>query len=136
MRSRRALLWLLAAVVVGLGALSAARRDDERRATSPPPQTTTGALPRASAPAGRQVRGELPADRVVTARPGDFVVLRVRSDVPDVARVAGLGVQGAVGPGIPGELGFQALEPARHPVVLQVSGRRVGTVEVRAAAGD
>jgi hypothetical protein len=132
MRSRRALLVLLAAVVVALGAVSAAQRDERDTSTTGPAVTTTTAP--ASAPPGTQVRGELPADRVVRARPGDFVVLRVRSDAPDVARIPELGVQAAVGPGIAGELGFQALEPGRYPVVLQLSGRRGGSVEIRPAA--
>jgi hypothetical protein len=131
MRSRRPLIWLLASLVIVLGALSATQRDDERARTAQQqvPRAAPGAAER-----GEVVPGELPGDRVVRARPGDTVVLRVRSEVPDVARIARLGLATAVGPGIPGELSFQALEPGRLAVVLQLSGRRVGTVDVRAAA--
>jgi hypothetical protein len=135
MRSRRALVWLLATLVIALGAISAAQRDERRpRESSPAPTATPADAPAASAADPAEVRGELPADRVVRARPGDLVTLSVRSDVPDVARIAGLGVAAAVGPQIAGELRFEAFETGRFPVKLQLSGRTVGTVEIAAPA--
>jgi hypothetical protein len=59
--------------------------------------------------------------------------VRVRSDTPDIAKIAALGVEGAVGPGLSGLLSFEAGQPGRFPVALTVSERRVGAVEISPA---
>ncbi len=139
MLSRRALVWVLAALVIALGALSAATRDRTQTATSTrsqataPAATTGSTTTTTSAAEGPEVTGVLPDDKVVKGRVGDLIVIRVRSDTPDIAKIAALGVEGAVGPGIAGLLSFQAGQPGRFPVGLTVSGRRVGAVEIAPA---
>lgn len=141
MPSRRALVWVLAALVIALGALSAATRDRSKTATSTTSQTTTAPATGTSSTAttttsptgGPEVTGVLPDDKVVKGRVGDLIVIRVRSETPDIAKIAALGVEGAVGPGIAGLLSFQAGQPGRFPVGLTVSERRVGAVEIAPA---
>lgn len=139
MLSRRALVWVLAALVIALGALSAATRDRSRTATSTrsqttaPATTTGGTATTTTTTEGPEVTGVLPDDKVIKGRVGDLIVIRVRSETPDIAKIAALGVEGAVGPGIAGLLSFQAGQPGRFPVGLTVSERRVGAVEIAPA---
>lgn len=135
MRSRRALIYILAGVVIGLGALSAAQRDEQQATSTLTTTTAPGATTdrQQTARPEPELAGTLPADKVVKGRVGETVTFRVRSESPDIARIAPLGVEGSVGPDISGLLSFEADQPGRFPVVLTVSGRRVGSVEVAPA---
>ncbi len=133
MRSRSLILVLIAGFILAVGALGAARRDRDQART----QTTT-APATAPAPAGTGgaqadlVKATLPADRVVRARLGDEIELRVTSAAPDVAKIVELGVQAAVGPDIPGTVSFRALAEGSFDVMLEVSGDRAGRLEISA----
>ncbi len=140
MPARRLTLVLVMLVLV-LGAIGAARRDATRTpattttSRTTPQSTTTGPTATTGVPAAPVVvEGTLPVDRVIRARVGDSVDVRVRSDVPDIARIVDVGVSGAVGPNLPGELRFTADAPGRYPVLLEVAGRRAGLVIVSPAA--
>jgi hypothetical protein len=118
---RNLILILLAGFVLALGAAGAAQRDADQG------RSTTTSPPAAPPPSGggtqaNLVKGELPADKVVRAAVGDDVELRVASSSPDVAKILALGVQTAVGPGIPGTLRFEALSAGRFPVDLELGG--------------
>lgn len=123
MRPRRPLLILLVAAILLMGALSADRRDRGREASAP-------ALPAPSAPPGDEIIATLPASRPVEARVGDTVVLRVRSDSPDVAKILEAGIQAPVGPGVPGELRFVPQARGELEVTLELAATRAGLVEV------
>ncbi len=126
---RNVILILLAGFVLAFGAAGAAQRDQQRSdrplpATSDSPQNAPGGLE------ANVVKGSLPADRVVRAVVGDDVELSVTSNAPDVAKIVELGIQTAVGPGLPGTLSFRALTAGRFPVTLDVAGTEAGAVKI------
>jgi hypothetical protein len=99
--------------------------------------TTTSGRRHTSAPAASPpsppapvVTGTLPGDRTVVARPGDVVRLQVRSDVPDEAEIAALGVHAPADPSVPAELDLVAGAPGRYEVDLRYSARPVGMLVV------
>ncbi len=126
MRSRRPALILLVAVILLAGAISAADRD--RRATGT--STTTTSIPPAEGTPSEDVTATLPSSKPVRARTGETVVLRVRSETPDIAKILAVGVRTSVGPGIPGELRFIAPTAGDLPVKLEVAGTTAGVVRV------
>ncbi len=134
MRARNLILVLIAGFILAVGAVGAARRDRDQART----QTTTAAPAPASTPTGTGgaeadlIKATLPADRVVRARLGDEIELRVTSAAPDVAKIVELGVQTPVGPDIPGTVRFQALAEGDFDVMLELSGDRAGRLEVSA----
>lgn len=129
MRSRRPLLILLVAGILMLGALSAAERDRGPVAVAP-------SGPAVPADRGEEISVTLPSTRPLKVRAGDTVVLRVRSDAPDIAKVlaveehAPVGAQVPVGPDLPGELRFVARVRGEFEVRLELAGTRAGLVEV------
>src|SRR5215210_4115587 len=102
--ARRALLAVAILLLTAALVSSVAPRPRERPAAGP-----VAAQPgRSPASRPRRVRGRLPADRVVRAREGDVVELRIMSRAPDEARITGLGIAGPSEPGLPAELVFVA----------------------------
>jgi hypothetical protein len=95
--------------------------------------TTVARGPVPPMPAGAQVEGSLPADRVVRAVVGDIVSISVRPKVADDAVIDELGVRAEASPQVPGILEFIPTEPGRFPVLLDASGERMGTVVVAGA---
>jgi len=128
MRSRRPALILLIVMIVMIGALNASDRDRSRTAsrTSTPP----AALDAAPERPGRTVEAALPSSKPVRARTGDTVVLRVRSERPDIAKILAVGARTSVGPDLPGVLRFVAGSPEQLDVNLELAGRRAGVVQV------
>ena len=127
MRSRRTTLVLLVLVILLTGAISAANRD---RRTTGTTTTTTAAAPAPSVAAGDEVVATLPASKPVRATTGETVVLRVRSETPDIAEIIAVGAKAPVGPGLPGELRFVAPTPGDLQVDLEVAGTTAGIVRV------
>ena len=123
MRSRRPLLILLVAAILMMGALGANQRDRDQQASAP-------AVSAPAEPPGEEVTATLPSGKPVRARVGDTVVLRVRSDSPDVAKILAAGVQAPVGPGVPGELRFVPRARGELEVTLELAATRAGLVEV------
>jgi hypothetical protein len=124
MRSRRPLLILLVATILLMGALSAAERDRDEVATAPSP------VPVAGSP-GDEIKATLPSSRPVEAGVGDTVVLRVRSDSPDIAKILAAGLEAPVGPGVPGELRFIPRASGAFEVRLELAATRAGLVAVQ-----
>jgi hypothetical protein len=128
MRSRRPALVLLVVVIVLSGALSTSNRDRQRTRA---PATTT---PAPTAPVAEtddaKVTARLPSSKPVRARTGETVVLRVRSDTPDIAKILAVGARAPVGPGLPGYLRFVAPTAGDLPVDLEVAGTTAGVVRV------
>lgn len=131
MRSRRSAITLLVVMIIVVGALSAAERDRTRGKKATTTTTTTAAQAQPLEPTGRQVVATLPGDSPVRAKVGDSVVLRVRSDTPDIAQMLKLGLSTSVGPKLLGELQFVADAPGTFPVTLEVAGTVGGIVQVR-----
>jgi len=125
MRSRRPALILLVVMVLVVSALNASDRD--RSGTAPTPAASS-APPQE--PAGREVRATLPAEKPVQARVGDTVILRVRSERPDIAEILAVGARTPVGPELPGELRFVAQTSGEIPVDLEVAGSTAGVVRI------
>lgn len=134
MSRRNLILILLAGFVLALGAAGAAQRDADRTAATSAPPTA-----QQSAPGGTEanvVEGDLPADRIVRAKVGDDIEVRIASSTPDVARLIDLGLHAAVGPGLRGAMRFRALSPGRFPVTLEVAGTSPGAIVVQDADQD
>lgn len=129
MRSRRSAITLLVVMILVVGALSAAERDRTRTktATAPAPAQAQAQAEKT----GRQVAATLPADSPVRAKVGDSIVLRVRSETPDIAQMLQLGLSTPVGPKLPGLMLFTAAAPGTFPVTLEVAGTVGGIVQVR-----
>lgn len=123
MRSRRPLLTLLVAAILLTGALSAADRDRGKVAVAP----SEPAIPVSP---GEEITAALPATGPVKVSVGDTVVLRVRSDSPDIAKILAIGAHAPVGPGLPGELRFVAPARGELEVRFELAGTRAGIVEV------
>ena len=127
MRSRRAAITLLVVMILVAGALSAAERERTRGKTA----TTTAADALPPQTTGHDVVATLPQDSPVHAKVGDSVLLRVRSDTPDIAQILQLGISTSVGPALLGQLQFVADAPGTFPVTLEVAGTTGGVVQVR-----
>ncbi len=128
MRSRRPALILLVVAVLLLGAISAASRDGG--STSSTGTTTAAAPATTTTTSSADVTATLPRSEPVRARTGDTVVLRVRSEQPDIAEILAVGAKTSVGPGLPGELRFVAPTAGDLPVDLEVAGTTAGIVSV------
>jgi hypothetical protein len=128
MRSRRTAITLLAVLILVVGALSAAERDRTRDKTATAPAVPAQAQTQKT---GRQVVATLPADSPVRAKVGDSVVLRVKSDTPDIAQMLQLGLSWSVGPKLPGTMQYVADAPGTFAVTLEVAGTVGGIVQVR-----
>ena len=129
MRSRRSAITLLVVMIIVAGALSALERDHTRDKKDTTTTTAADALPPQTT--GHEVVATLPADSPVRAKVGDSVVLRVRSDKPDIAQMLKLGLSTSVGPQLLGEMQFLADAPGTFPVTLEVAGTVGGIVQVR-----
>jgi hypothetical protein len=128
MRSRRTTLVLLALVILLTGAISASNRD--RRTADTTTTTTAPAAPAADDAAEDEVVATLPSSKPVRAQTGETVVLRVRSETPDIAEILAVGAKAPVGPGLPGELRFVAPTAGDLKVNLEVAGTTAGIVRV------
>lgn len=121
--ARRILLFcsivLLAAALSS--ALTTPSRDDGDETVTPPV---------AAAAPGDRVTATLPAEPDVAARVGDVVELTVDADATERVEIRGLGVDAAVGPGLPGKLLVVTDRAGEFPVTLRYSGREVGTLTV------
>lgn len=135
----RRLILLLVLLLVTLSVVSASR-DVSRRPPAAPgkrtdaagrPATTDGRLDRAQpAPGGTPARATLPSRTPVRARPGDRVILKVRSAGPDVVLIERLGLRAPVGPGTDGVLDFVVAERGSFPVSLALEAKPIGDVVV------
>lgn len=123
--ARRMLLFfsivLLAAALSS--ALTASTRDEADEAPTP--------LTRRTDPQDR-VTATLPSSRPVKALVGDVVLLTVRAEDAERVEIRPLGVDAAVGPGLPATLLLVADRVGEFPVTLRYSGREIGTLTVRA----
>jgi hypothetical protein len=120
---RRVLLTLIVLML----AMSAAGSISNRETTP------TRSIPPAPPPQGetlRSVTGTLPDDRVVRARVGDRVELRVEAPYPDTVELTGYDLIEAVDETTPALFDFIADRAGRFAVRLQASERTVGAVEV------
>lgn len=138
----RRLILLLVLLVLTLSVLSATRDISRRPATGAgdnrttrPDATTAPAVTATTTPATPEpVRpaATLPSAKPVLARQGDRVILKVRSERPDVVLIDELGLRAPVGPGTTGLLDFVAGVPGSFAVELALGDRQVGEVEVEA----
>jgi hypothetical protein len=132
-------LLILAAVLLGLGALAASLAPRDLRGPGRPTTITTVVRPPAlPAPAGRDLALSLDADAArpgtVLARVGDHVRLTVRAAAPDAVSIPALGQVQPVDPYSPAQFDFVADRPLASPITLQQTGRRVGTLRIAAAS--
>jgi len=122
-RARRlAVLVSLVVLVVVVLASAAARQDSAHEAVAPPPS---------AARPSPVVDGALPADRVVHARAGDVVRLSVRTKSAATVAIPGLGVDAIGTPDEPARFVLTIPEPGRYAVVVDGTGRRLGTISVQ-----
>jgi FtsP/CotA-like multicopper oxidase with cupredoxin domain len=119
----------ISAALVAVAVLAAALAGRTATSERPSPLPADSAAPPAP-----EVRGSLPADRVVRARVGDVVHVDVSTTLPDEAAILDLGLRAPTAIGAPGVLYFVADIPGRFPVELTMSNRRAGTIAVEAAA--
>lgn len=137
MRPRGLLLILLAGLILAIGAAGTAQRDNGKGGS----RTSVPAQPAPVTPANPGgveagvVTATLPADRVVHAKVGEEIELRVTSQSADIARITELAVRAPVGPDITGPIRFGALEPGRFAVHLDVAGTIIGYVDVTGDEG-
>jgi hypothetical protein len=125
-------LLILAAVLLGLGAVAAALAPRDLRG---PATTTTVAPPPALPPAsGRELALSLNAAArrpgTVSARVGDHVRLTVRAAAPDAVAIPALGQTQPVDPYSPAQFDFLAARPLTSPITLEQAGRQVGTLRI------
>jgi hypothetical protein len=113
-------------LLIVIAASVADRQAQESRATAPPPTVQT-------APPAPVVRGNLPGDKTITARVGDVVSVAVRTEAPDDATIAELGINAPTSSDVPGVLEFVAAEAGSYDVVLTSTDKPVGTVVVEPA---
>ena len=120
-------LLLVAAVFLLLSTLltAVAPVRDEERAVKPPPSRPLPVV---------EATGRLPADEVVRARVGDVVVLDVSAGRADTVRIEGLEMDADALPDRPARFEFVAGREGRFPVVLEVAGKRLGTLVVTGPA--
>jgi hypothetical protein len=122
--ARQLALWT--AVLLMIAVVAAAVAPRPQRGTPP-----VFPAPRApAAPVGRTVDAVLPARGAVMADVGDVVRLHVNTEVFDRARVEGLSASFPVGPGSAGVLEFVADTPGRYAVRLDISGTRIGVLDI------
>jgi hypothetical protein len=137
---------LLVAVLMGLTALAASVaprdptvREDRSERRAPAPSPSPSAQPEATegdAPPGtRTVTHTVSADaapRRVTATEGDLVELEVTS-----SRLANIRLIDEIEPAEPrssARFHLLAERPGKHPITVLESGRRIGTLEIRAGS--
>jgi hypothetical protein len=130
MAGRRLLLFVVLLIVIGAVANATVPRQED-----PPVRRTTPApdVPAQAAPVANVVVGRLPGRKDVRAKVGDIVRVEVVHDAADVVQVSALGLSEPVDPGIAAELVFDADRAGRFAVTLRDAGRRVGTIDVKAA---
>jgi hypothetical protein len=130
MAGRRLLLFVVLLIVIGAVANATVPRQED-----PPVRRTTPApdVPPQAAPLANVVVGRLPGRKDVRAKVGDIVRVEVVHDAADVVQVSALGLSEPVDPGIAAELVFDADRAGRFAVTLRDAGRRVGTIDVKAA---
>jgi hypothetical protein len=123
---------LLPVVLLFLGLLilgSLAPRSRTRSGVAPPDTPLTGAQ------APRTITGEMPAQGVVRARPGDVVDLTVSSDVAGGVEIPQFGVAEPVAPGSPAFFSVLPSQPGTYVVQLSETGRVLGRIQVGDPAG-
>jgi hypothetical protein len=130
--SRGLLLILVAGLILAIGAVGAARRDtrEATTTTTQPPSAAPVAPPDAGGAAAGVVSATLPADRVVRAKVGDQIELRVTSEAPDILTIPELAVRAPVGPGVTGPIRFSALSPGTFDARLDLAQSVIGRVSV------
>jgi hypothetical protein len=124
---RRLALFFVLLILVGAIADATVPREQ-----TAPPVTTPPAAPRA-APGADIVHGRLPGASDVVAHVGDIVQIDVSHDAQDVVQVPSLGIAEPVERDIDAQLVFDADRAGRFAVTLRDAGKRLGTVDVRAA---
>jgi len=134
----RRLIFVLVILLVTLSVLSASRDISRRGPASQTAPTTTE--PARTAPAARKpprerptetIQRSLPSSRPVRLRLGERVILRTRTERPDIIAIDQLGLRAPTGPGTPGALDFVAADPGTFRVTLAISGRKLGEISVR-----
>jgi len=116
------------ALLIGLSAVVAIVAPRREATDDPTPRTSTA--PNAEGGVLAAVRGTLPRDKVVRAKVGDLVELRVTSREADSASVAELGLTEGVSDVAPARFSFLASRPGRFDVTLLLADRSVGRVVV------
>jgi hypothetical protein len=127
MPGRRLLLFAVLLLLIGTVASAIAPREQDTGAPAVEP------APAPSRPTAETVDGVLPVDRRIRARVGDIVQIEVENDAQDFVEIPSLGVSEPVEAGLPAQLVFDADREGRFAVRLRDTGKRLGTVEVRAA---
>jgi hypothetical protein len=134
MAARRLLLILLILLAISTVAafLAPAPRDGVNDRSTP--RRTTPAPRHAEEPRGRLVHASMdasePRPATVRLHVGDQLSLRVRSDVSDQAKIAGLGLIEAVDRDAPARFNVLADTPGKFAVRLVRRHERVGTIAV------
>jgi hypothetical protein len=118
-------LLFLALLILG----SLAPRNDDPDVVTPPATPLTGAQ------APRTVVAEMPARKVVRARPGDMVELSVSSESAGGVEIPELGQVEPVAPGAPAVFTVLPSRPGTYLVRLTDSGEELGRIEVGDPAG-
>lgn len=124
MFARRVLLFC--SIVLLAAALSSALTSSTREDADDAP---VALAPPAAAPDDR-VRAKLPSEAPVVAELGDVVELDVRAETTERVEIRALGVDAAVGPGLPAKLLVITDRAGEFPVTLRYSGRKIGTLTV------
>ena len=119
---------LFASLLLVMGAIASAISPRERSATTPPRATPETAVAN-PATAPRRVDATLPG-KPVRVRVGDIVTLHVAAPGPDQVAIPDLGLFEPADKDLPAQFDLVANAPGSYPVVLGLSGRRVGVLEV------
>jgi hypothetical protein len=123
---------LLPVVLLFLGLLILGSLVPSTRTSS---DVTPPATPLTGAQAPRTITAEMPAQRVVRARPGDMVDLTVSSDVAGGVEIAQLGETEPVAPGAPAYFSVLPSQPGTYIVQLSETGAELGRIQVGDPAG-
>jgi hypothetical protein len=116
-------VFLLVGPLIGL-VLGGSQKTSEPGPTAPPRIGTPQILTNLTATA------QLPRDRVVHARVGEFVSLEVTVRRPDSVEIPALGLTHAAAPGSPAVFTFVPDRPGTLGVELSISDRNAGQIVV------
>jgi hypothetical protein len=134
-------LFLLAAVLLAVGAIAAALTPRDMRKSGPTASGTTSAPPEPNqhAAAGAEAReisrtvdASAAKPAIVRTRTGDLLHLVVRAPAPDEVELQGLGRFESVDESSPARFDFFLVLPGTFPIRLQQSGRVLGRLVVDA----
>jgi hypothetical protein len=133
-------LFLLAAVLLAVGAIAAALTPRDMRqpgptssgTTSPPERNQHAAAGEEAREISRTVDASAAEPAMLRARTGDLLHLVVRAPSPDEVELQGLGRFQSVDESSPARFDFFLVLPGTFPIRLQESGRVLGRLVVAA----